>query len=158
AAVELSLRASADVEKERKRLEQHWRQRRERAQYEADLAQRRYQAVDPENRLVASSLEKEWEAALVQKQQLAEEYDRFARQAPRQLTDAERSRIAELTSDIPALWNAPGTTNVDRKQIIRYLVERVVVHVRCDSELVDATIHWAGGYESQHQIARPVAS
>jgi len=63
-----------------------------------------------------------------------------------------------LTSDIPALWRASGTTNADRKQILRCLVERVVVQVRCDSEFVDVNIHWAGSYESQHEIMRPVAT
>jgi hypothetical protein len=53
---------------------------------------------------------------------------------------------------------ATGTSNADRKQIVRFLVERVAVQVRCDSELVDVTIHWAGGYESQHEIVRPVAT
>ena len=61
AAVELSIQASADVEQERKRLEKHWQQRRQRARYDAELAERRYQAVDPENRLVAATLEKRWE-------------------------------------------------------------------------------------------------
>jgi hypothetical protein len=54
------------------------------------------------------------------------------------------------------LWNAPGTTNVDRKQIVRCLVERVTVNVRKDSEITGVTIRWAGGYESQHEITRPV--
>jgi DNA invertase Pin-like site-specific DNA recombinase len=158
AALELSLKAGADVERERKRLEKHWQQRQKRARYDVELAERRYQAVDPENRLVAATLEKRWEELLGQERQLQEDYDRFVQQTPLQLTDAERARIAALTSDIPALWNAPGTTNADRKQIIRCLVERVVVHVRCDSELVDVTIRWAGGYESQYEIVRPVAT
>ena len=80
------------------------------------------------------------------------------REAPAQLTDEERARIEALARDIPALWDAPSTTNVDRKQMIRCLVERVVVQVRCDSEFVDVTIHWAGGYESRHEIVRPVAT
>ncbi len=158
AAVELSLKACADVERERKRLEKHWQQRQKRARYDVELAERRYQAVDPENRLVAATLEKRWEELLGQERQLQEDYDRFAQETPLQLTDAERAHIAALTSDIPALWNAPGTTNADRKQMIRCLIERVVVHVRCDSELVDVTIRWAGGYESQHEIVRPVAT
>ena len=108
--------------------------------------------------LVAATLEKRWEEALGQERKLQEEYDRFVRAKPLQLTDEERARITALTSDIPALWNAAGTTNADRKQIVRCLVEKVVVHVRCDSEFVDATIHWAGGYESQHEIIRPVGS
>lgn len=158
AALELSLKASADVERERNAVQKNWQQRLKRARYDVELAERRYQAVDPENRLVAATLEKRWEELLGKERQLQEEYDRFSRETPHQLTAEERSRIAALASDIPALWNAPGTTNADRKQIIRYLVERVVVHVRCDSEFVDVTIHWAGGYESQHEIVRPVAT
>jgi hypothetical protein len=158
AAVELSLKACADVERERNRLEKHWQQRQKRARYDVELAERRYQAVDPDNRLVAATLEKRWEELLGQERQLQEDYDRFAQETPLRLTEAEHARIAGLTSDIPALWNAPGTTNSDRKQIIRCLVERVVVHVRCDSEHVDVAIHWAGGYQSQHGIVRPVAS
>jgi len=158
AAVELSLQAHADVEQERKRLEKHWQQRRQRARYDVELAERRYQAVDPENRLVAASLEKRWEDVLCQERQLQEEYDRFVGARLLQLTNAEQARLAALASDIPALWHASGTTNADRKQVLRCLVERVVVHVRCDSELVDVTIHWAGGYQSQHAIVRPVAT
>jgi hypothetical protein len=158
AAVELSLKAHADIKQERQRLEKHWQQRCQRARYEVELAQRRYQAVDPENRLVASTLERSWEELLRQEQQLAEDYDRFFRAAPLQLTDADRARMEALTSDIPALWHATRTTNADRKQIVRCLIERVVVQARCDSELVDVTVHWAGGYQSQHEITRPVQS
>lgn len=158
AAMELSLQAQADVERERQRLDKHWQQRLTRARYEVELAERRHGAVDPENRLVASTLEKRWEEALTRERQVREEYDRFLSQTPLRLSDEERARIQSLTSEIPALWRAPGTTNADRKQMIRCLVERVVVQVRCDSEFVDATIHWAGGYESHHEIVRPVAT
>jgi Recombinase/Recombinase zinc beta ribbon domain len=158
AAVALSLQARADLERERQRLEKHWRQRQQRARYEVELAERRYQAVDPGNRLVAATLEKRWEEALSQERQLQEEYDRFVRETPIQLTDEERARIEALARDIPALWHAPGTTNADRKNMIRCIIDRVVVHVRCDSEFVDVTIHWAGGYESRHEIVRPVAT
>ena len=75
---------------------------------------------------------------------------------PAQITPDERGRIMALSSDIPALWHAEGTTNADRKEIIRCLIDRVVVHVRCDSQYVDATIHWRGGYTSQHEFIRCV--
>jgi len=156
AAVELSIQAQGDAEQERKRLDKHWQQRRQRARYDAELAERRYQAVDPENRLVAATLEKRWEELLGQERQIQEQYDRFVRQTSPNLTAEERARMVALASDIPALWRASGTTNVDRKQIVRCLVERVTVHVRPDSELTEVTIHWAGGYESHHEIARPV--
>jgi hypothetical protein len=158
AALELSLQANAEVERERQRLEKHWQQRLQRARYDAELAERRYQAVDPANRLVAASLEKRWEELLEQQRQLQEDYDRFTRATTQRCSEQDRARITALASDIPALWHAASTSNADRKQIIRFLVERVTVQVRCDSELVDVTIRWAGGYESQHEIVRPVAT
>ncbi len=156
AAIELSIQAQSDVEQERKRLDKHWQQRRQRARYDTELAERRYQAVDPENRLVASTLEKRWEEFLIQEKQLQDEYDRFRSQSPIGLSAEERARITALASDIPALWKGPGTTNVDRKQIVRCLVEWVTVHVSAHSEFAGVTIHWAGGYESRHEIVRPV--
>jgi DNA invertase Pin-like site-specific DNA recombinase len=158
AALELSLQAQADVERERQRLDKHWQQRRNRARYEVELAERRYQAVDPTNRLVASTLEKRWEEALREERQLQEDYDRFLSNTPLTLSGEEQARIETLAGDIPKLWNAAGATNADRKEVIRCVVERVVVLVRCDSEYLDVTIHWAGGYESRHEIVRPVAT
>ena len=156
AALELSLQALADLERERVRLDQHWQQRLQRAQYEIDLAERRYRAVDPDNRLVAATLEKQWEHSLRDRRQIQDEYDRFQHAIPTQITPDERDRIRALSSDIPALWHAEGTTNVDRKEIIRCLIDRVVVRVRYDSQYVDATIHWRGGYTSQHEFIRCV--
>src|SRR5262249_10707861 len=78
-------------------------------------------------------------------------------QRPR-LSQEERERIAALSSDLPALWHAPGTTHRDRKEIIRHLVEKVVVHGKTENEYVDVTIHWRGGCLSRHEILRPVRS
>ncbi len=91
-----------------------------------------------------------------EQQELEEEYDRFLRVQPPSLSEDERARIRALSRDIPALWHAPGTTAADRKEIIRLLVERVVVQVRNDSEEVEATIQWRGGSTSHHTIVRPV--
>ena len=71
---------------ERKRLGKHWQQRLQRARYDVELAERRYQADDPENRLVAATLEKHWEDALCEERQLHEEHDRFLRETPPQLS------------------------------------------------------------------------
>jgi DNA invertase Pin-like site-specific DNA recombinase len=156
AALELSMKALEDVEKERLRLDKNWQQSLQRARYEIDLAERRYRAVDPENRLVASTLEKSWEDALRKEQRLREDYDRFLRESPPRLAEKERTTVQSLAGDIPSLWQAPSTTNVERKQILRCLIDRVVVNVRCDSEHVQATIYWKGGYESHHEFIRPV--
>jgi hypothetical protein len=156
AALELSMKALDDVEKERARLDKNWQQNLKRARYDIDLAERRYRAVDPDNRLVAATLEKGWNEALQKARQVQEDYDRFLRESPPQLTDSERAVIEALAKNIPALWAAPTTTNVERKQILRCLIDRVVVQVRCDSEHVEATIHWKGGCESRHEFIRPV--
>jgi DNA invertase Pin-like site-specific DNA recombinase len=156
ATLELSLQATAELERQRQQLEQLWKQRLERARYEAERAERQYQAVEPENRLVARTLEQRWEQALVQERQLREEYDRFARQSPSRLTPAERERIRTLARDLPALWTAPATTAKDRQEVVRHLVERVEVAVQEESEITDVVIHWVGGHVSAHQLRRPV--
>jgi len=150
--------ASEDVQRERERLSKNWQQQIERARFQARTAERHYRAVDPENRLVARSLEQEWEQALVKERQVQEEYDRFVRGSPLQLTEDEKGRIRALATDIPALWAAPQTTFSDRKDILRCLVERVTVSVQGNTEVVDVTIHWVGGFISQHQIGRPIAA
>jgi len=157
ATLELSLKAIQDVHKERDRLHRHWKHRLERATYEAERAERQYRAVEPENRLVARSLERHWEEAMRNQRDLAEEYDRFLKEQPPHLSEDQRARILALSSDLPTLWNAPETTAADRKEIIRLVVDRVVVHVRADSECAEAVIWWRGGVTTRHEIVRPVS-
>jgi DNA invertase Pin-like site-specific DNA recombinase len=156
AALELSLQAQADLRRERERLDRHWQQNLKRGRYEVDSAERRYRAVDPENRLVAATLERQWEQALRKEREVQEEHDRFRRQNQTEVTDDEVSQINALASDIPALWSSPQTTNADRQSIIRCLVEQVVVHGDRNSDHVEAVIHWKGGYESRLEFRRPV--
>src|SRR5207302_7813224 len=87
---------------------------------------------------------------------LEDEYDRFRREQPPQLSGDELARISTLSRDIPALWDAPATTSAERKEIVRLLIERVVVHVRKGSEYVSAEICWRGGFTSTHEVVRPV--
>jgi DNA invertase Pin-like site-specific DNA recombinase len=155
-SLELSLRAQADVRRERERLDRQAQQNLKRARYDAELAERRYRAVDPDNRLVAATLERQWEQALRGERELQEQYDRAGQQTRPELTPEEEARILALASDIPALWHSPETTNADRQAIIRCLVERVVVHVERHSEHVEVVVHWAGGYQNRLELVRPV--
>lgn len=157
AALELSLKVAEDVEAERQQLHQHWGQRLERAHYAVERAARQYHAVEPEHRLVARTLERQWEAALVAEAALRADYERFQAEQPATLSVAEREAIRQLASDIPALWRAPTTTPADRQAIIRQLVERVVVTVQGQSEIVEVQVHWFGGYGTQATLSRPVA-
>jgi DNA invertase Pin-like site-specific DNA recombinase len=157
AALELSLAAAEQVEQERAVVLQHWQQRRERAAYEADRAARQYHAVEPENRLVARSLERAWEEKLAVQQQLEESYHRFLQQQPRGLSDAERHAIRRLAADIPALWQASTTTAAERKELVRQVVERVEVAVEGTSEQVQVRISWIGGGQTEGTLTRPIA-
>jgi DNA invertase Pin-like site-specific DNA recombinase len=157
AALELSLAAAGQVEQERAELDRLWRQRLERAAYEAARAERQYQLAEPENRLVVRQLERAWEEKLAAQQQLDQAYQRFTREQPRLLTPAEQAMIRQLAADLPALWDAPTTTDADRKAIVRQLVERVTVAVQGASERVAVTITWAGGAQTADEIVRPVA-
>jgi DNA invertase Pin-like site-specific DNA recombinase len=157
AALELSLEAAQHLERERDDLARLWQQRLERAAYEAERAGRQYRLVEPEHRLVARQLEREWEAKLAARRKLEEDCARFVRSQPRVLTAAERAAIRRLATDIPALWAAPTTTPTDHKAIIRQVVERVVVAAQGTSERVAVTIAWAGGTRTRSEIVRPVA-
>jgi DNA invertase Pin-like site-specific DNA recombinase len=152
AALELSLRAAERIEQGRGRLHRHWRQALERSEYEANRARRQYDSVDPENRLVARELERQWEQKLAERRRLDEEYARFQHEQPRHLTAADRERIRALAADVPALWQAPTTTMADRRAIVRQLVERVVVTRHGTTEVIEVVIRWLGGSESRHEV------
>lgn len=156
AALELSLRAAEDIQKERTRLAEFRQQEMQRARYEAQRAERHYRSVDPENRLVAGTLEKEWEKALNKQRQMEEDFHRFEQEAPCLLTTEEREQIGVLAADLPSLWHASETTAVDRKEITRHLIDKVVVTAQGATEHIDVAIHWKGGFVSQHAIVRRV--
>jgi hypothetical protein len=157
-ALELHLAAAADVEQERQRLHRHWQQQLERARYQTDRASRHYHAVEPENRLVGRELERRWEDALREQRRLEEEYDRFARDQPATLSAAEREQIRSLAQAIPALWHATTTTSADRQRLVRFLIERIELQVHGATDQVEVTIHWSGGFVSQHTLVRAVQS
>jgi DNA invertase Pin-like site-specific DNA recombinase len=156
AALELSLAAAHHLERERADLVQLWQQRRERAAYEAERAARHYRAIEPENRLVARQLAREWEETLAAQQQLEEEYARFLQRQPRLLSPTEQTAIRELAANIPELWHAPETTLTERKEIVRQVVDHVEVLVVGQSEQVQVSIAWAGGSRTSGTLIRPV--
>jgi hypothetical protein len=157
AALELALEATTRLEHEREALDRLWQQRCERAAYDAERAARQYHAVEPENRLVARTLERAWEEKLAIQQQLDEEYHRFVSRQPRTLTNEERAAIRRLAADIPALWDAPTTTAADRKEIVRQVVEHVIVDAQGRSERVLVAIPWVGGGRTEGEVVRPIA-
>ena len=155
AALELSCRALEDVQRDRVRLDKHWRQRLERARYEAEDAERRYRSVDPENRLVGRSLESAGRRRCGPSGRSATITIDSSASSRRNCPREERARIAAPVFRPPALWHAPGTTHRDRKEIVRHLVDKVVVHVEHNNEYVGITIHWQGGFASGTKSSVP---
>jgi Recombinase/Recombinase zinc beta ribbon domain len=158
AALALSLQALHDLEEERIRMDRHWQQQLQRARYDTERTERQYHSVEPENRLVARTMEQRWEEALRAQRQLQEDYDRFLHAQPTRLTEIERARVQALANDIPALWHAPQTTPSDKKEMIRCVVDKVVVAVAKASVEVGVAIHWKGGQVTQHSCRRRIHS
>jgi len=157
ASLDVSLQIAENLEQERKNLLQHWEKQLERARQEADRAYRQYNTAEPENRLVVRTLEKNWEESLSSEEKLKQEYAIFLNRQPTTLTLTEREAIRQLSTDIPALWSTPTTTVKDRQEILRLLIERVIVAVEANTEKVFIEIHWSGGHKTNHMIKRTVA-
>jgi hypothetical protein len=156
AGLELSLRAAQEWERERQTLDRQWRLRLERAQQEAERAGRQYHAVEPENRLVARTLESQWEQTLLAERTVAEDYARFQQTQPPRLSAAERVQIEALAQDLPALWQSAATSVTDKRQVVRLLLERVVVWAPAGRQEVQVQLHWLGGTVTEHQVRRGV--
>jgi sugar-specific transcriptional regulator TrmB len=109
-----------------------WRLGVERASYEAQRAERRYRAVDPDNRLVARGLEREWEERLRALDVATTELERRERQQPRVISQTERDRLLALGPDLAVVWQATTTEPHDRKELLRTLIEEVIVKVERD--------------------------
>ena len=140
AHLEVALSALSHLEADAKRLDRQARRQIERAQYEADLARRRYRAVDPDNRLVARSLEREWNEKLQEVDRLEREYQTAPKPAILSLSNEQREQIRMLAQDLPALWNAETTTYSQRKQLLRWLIKDVTLSKRDNVITID--IRW----------------
>ena len=131
---------------ERQRLSQHWADRLKRVDYEAHLAERQYKSVDPENRLVTASLERNWEEKLAQLQETQEAYERFQRTSPPSgLTPQMREQFQHISQYLPELWNE--LSNAQKKELLRCLISRVILR-REKPDKLEARIIWVSGHYS----------
>jgi len=115
----------------------------EQARFEVARARRQYDAVDPDNRLVAGELERRWNERLAAVRALEDEYDALAALTTGLLSPAERERLFALGADLERAWNVPGVTSATRKRIIRTLIEEIVVRV--ENNALSLIIRWQGG-------------
>ena len=142
--LQLALAAQDELTKRESSIHRQWQMRLERAEYEATMAQRRFEQVDPDNRLVASSLEKRWNAALQRVDEVQSQIEEFGRRQSRTFTPEQRQRIVDLARDFPRLWKSSATTSKDRKRMLRLLVDDITVE-RDEGSNVTLHVRWSGG-------------
>jgi len=122
-----------------------WRLDVERTRYEAERAERRYRVVEPENRLVARGLEAEWENRLRDLAAAEAELRRREQQRPRALTPEQLQRLETLAGDLRQVWSATTTTDRDRKELLRTLLEEVIFNLKRAEGRAHLTLRWRGG-------------
>ena len=130
----------------------------ERLHYEAERARRQYDAVEPENRLVARTLERRWEEKLRALEKADQEYQLWLSQQQLTLTEQDRQDILALGQDLPAVWYAASTTAADRKQILRFVIQEVIVDQKRVQGKVWFQINWQTGAVTEHWYKRCVRS
>ena len=150
----LALAAHDELAQRDESLTRQWSMRLERVQYDADLAQRRYEEVDPTNRLVTASLEKRWNEALGRVEEVHRQMAEFQRQQTRTFTPQQREQILALAGDLPQLWQSETTSAKDKKRMLRLLVDNITVE-RGKERKVSLHVCWSGGAREDLEVILP---
>ena len=152
AGLESSLAAAEQLEGEYDAALAQWRREVERLHYQAQRAERRYRAVDPDNRLVARGLEAEWETSLRELQAARTELQGRKSTRPRALAADERQARLALGTDLERVWCAPAISDRDRKELLHTLLEEVIITVDRRAAQAHLTLRWVGGLLSDLQV------
>ena len=155
--IQLAIDALEVVSHRHGQIDTQWKMRLQRAEYEAELAQRRYEQVDPSNRLVAVTLEQRWNDALIELQDVKDQIDRLQQQS-RQFTSQQRDEVHELAKNLPKLWHNTATAWKDKKRILQLLISDITVK-KTESRVALMQVRWQGGAceELRVELPRPVA-
>lgn len=145
AELQLALGALRELEVRDQAILRQWQMRLERAEYEVALAERRYQEVDPSNRLVANTLERRWNETLLHLQDLKKQAAEFQRKEARVFTPEQKAKVLALARDFPRLWHAPSTQGKDRKRMLRLLIKDITVNKLVEQRQLSVHIRWHGG-------------
>jgi len=155
AELELALATLQELEMRDQAVLGQWNMRLERAEYEAALAERRYQEVDPSQRLVASTLERRWNDALLSLEDLKKQYADFEQKKARVATPEQKAKVLALAQDLPRLWHAPTTQARDRKRMLRLLIRDITVERPYNAKQAILHVRWQGGACSDVSVEMP---
>jgi hypothetical protein len=149
AAMEAVILAEKNVDADHDAALAQYQLQIERLQYETERAERRYRAVEPENRLVARTLEAQWERCLNQLNDAKRELDRRHQQRPKRLTSEQRSHIRSLSEDLSLVWYAPSTNHRDKKELLQILLEEVNIAINREEGTAHLILRWKKGFISE---------
>lgn len=155
AGLETALLAAQQIDADKDAVVTQVKLQVERTRYESQRAERRYRAVDPYNRLVARGLEADWAKCLHELHAAEMDLARRQTEKTRVLSAQERTQILALGKDIERAWSAPSTTDRDRKELLRTMVEEVLVDVKRDDENAHLTLRWRGGLLTEIDVSLP---
>jgi len=153
--LEIAIKALGELQRREDDLDKQWRMKMERADYESQVAQRRYEEVDPLNRLVASTLEKRWNDALIGLYLAKREYEEFRAKHSFTATPKQREMVLALAKDFPRLWKSPTTSPQDRKRLLRLLIKDITVQRERGSYTAIFHIRWQGGATEDISVVIP---
>jgi DNA invertase Pin-like site-specific DNA recombinase len=152
-AIEAALKAAAQIEQQQQELRKAVELEIEQARYEARLAARRYEAVDPEQRLVAKELEARWNIALQKVQDLEIKLQEFDSKSPSAPVPNPQV-LMSLAQDLPAVWNSPSTDMRLKQRIVRILIREILADIDENSREIVLLVHWAGGRHSELRLKK----
>ena len=156
AELELAMSVLKNLEGRDRALMHQWKMRLERAEYEAALAERRYQEADPSNRLVTSTLERWWNEALLRVEEIKRQSTEAEHRTAHVVTAEQRAEVMALARELPRLWNAPSTSAKDRKRMLRLLIKDITVEKRLAPKQVVLHVRWQGGACSDVTVDLPL--
>lgn len=154
--IAVAVEAVGELESQGKLLDQQWKLKCERARYDVERARRQYDEVEPENRLVARSLERAWEQKLRQQEAVDQEYQAWQREQAGPLSNGERAEVLNLAKDFSRVWQIANA--IERKRIVRLVIRDVILEQSADDGFVSFRITWQTGATSEHRVQRRVRS
>jgi DNA invertase Pin-like site-specific DNA recombinase len=153
--IEIAIKTMEELHRRHNSIDKQWRMKLERAQYEAHLAQRRYEEVDPENRLVAATLETVWNEALTKLEEIKEALSQQQNQKGNTVTEEQKAELRALARDLPRLWKASTTRAKDRKRILRLLIKDITVEKLPTPKQIVLHVRWQGGTTEDIPVTVP---
>jgi DNA invertase Pin-like site-specific DNA recombinase len=155
AELELALAALKELVQRDQAIMHQWQMRVERAEYEAALAERRYEEADPSNRLVTATLERRWNEALIRLEEIKTEAAQFQSRKARVATPEQKAKALALARNLPRLWRAPTTQAKDRKRMLRLLIRDITVEKLPAQRQVVMHLRWQGGACTDTTVSLP---